>query len=869
MQRGRWWILVPFVALLGLAVWATVRGSGDAEVMPGDHAAQAEPVGEGVAPPALRGSELGQGATGPTPHDVEPEAAEAHENTLTVVGSVRNEARNPVEGARVEVRLGRETLARTVSEPDGAFRLGVPIPNAEVPTVARLEAKGEDGRVAIQWVVLKADPLWGSPDLTNPRDVGTLVLEATHSLAVVVHGTTGARGRVTVWIDDEVGGGSFGVPFHRVEARAGEEIRISGLAAGPYRVIAAAEGCGRVAELVKIPRQEASPLALELGTERVLDIEVVDENEVPVAGARIEVRELAQWSAMAFFAAYAPTPTIPPTGTDGRTQVRGLRTGEELYVRAFAESYEAPGLGPGPGVARSKGDATTVQIVMKRLRTLRWPIVAGDSPVPPPDARIELRKWRADMPDLPPHGRMHGTTLEVEGIGGPGMTALAIAPDGSLTVLRMPQEGDVGPETAFSRPRAIEVAASYPDGSPASGISASAQREDGWAALGGPVVTGPDGVARITGLLPGEAAVGVVGAGRSLGTVDLTAGDVRVEATVARPRDVVIRVTTDGQPGLPEAYRLSGTDPRTVTEDREQGALRFTWQPWDVDAETTFELTSDGYRPARATLSAGDPGPHEIALDLMPAGRLELAVDLPVDKKVRFVLQVWDEATQTWVAADQDSAVFGGAQHLHFDPAGRATLTELPTGRYRLVETHARLASTPATVVAGGAPVSIHLDVSNAGWARGMVLGPDGQPVAGARVAVVGEPEVVKGVGPPEPRGETGEDGKFIVRVPGDRDVVLEASHHLLRPAPDGGRLVLRHPGEGHVLRLAAGPTASVELDRETRGDTQWPQQGRLTIRLYRDGLEGQPVREMLVLPEGRSLHRFFSSPYLVLPAEP
>ena len=54
-------------------------------------------------------------------------------------------------------------------------------------------------------------------------------------------------------------------------------------------------------------------------------------------------------------------------------------------------------------------------------------------------------------------------------------------------------------------------------------------------------------------------------------------------------------------------------------------------------------------------------------------------------------------------------------------------------------------------------------------------------------------------------------DGSFAVRVPGDRPVTLVAEHPQLVPAPDGGRVEVREPREGVVLRLV--DRAALERD--------------------------------------------------------
>jgi hypothetical protein len=190
----------------------------------------------------------------------------------------------------------------------------------------------------------------------------------------------------------------------------------------------------------------------------------------------------------------------------------------------------------------------------------------------------------------------------------------------------------------------------------------------------------------------------------------------------------------------------------------------------------------------------------------------------------RFELVLQERRTDEWASVDVRQTAQGATPRFE----------GLRAGRYRLYDRLSGVGSAPIDVVPVASAVAT-LDLSAAAEVEGVIESPDGIRLVEARLFVDGEPA---------PRGRLRGNGTFRVRVPGDRDVTLRATHPLLREAT----AVVRAGQSAVVLRLAAGARATLTLDREPPGD----EGGR--VLLFDGVAAGTPAFEGDVFVEGRSV---------------
>jgi hypothetical protein len=200
------------------------------------------------------------------------------------------------------------------------------------------------------------------------------------------------------------------------------------------------------------------------------------------------------------------------------------------------------------------------------------------------------------------------------------------------------------------------------------------------------------------------------------------------------------------------------------------------------------------------------------------------------------VLERWSDEDQAW-------AVHQGIAHSAMDHQ-EGTSILLPPGRYRAKDRKSGLATDPVNIESG-AEVRIVLDLTRAGFVRGRVEIPAGTDPALARVRV-------DGIDLREFGGNLlslARDGTFQLSVLPDTSITLEASHPLLRAA---NKVPVTGPRDGIVLRLEAGPTATVELDRAPVDIRN--ARPEIAVLLYRGEPEGEPVARLRAVAEGSAL---------------
>jgi hypothetical protein len=769
---------------------------------------------------------------------------------VRVVGRVVADA-EPVAGSLVSVLLEGEPLdARATTGGDGTFALAVRLPPRA--RLAPAYVRAHDAATGGVGFARLGPP----PDHLPPPsevDVGTIRLGAALALDVSVHRGCEPRGPVVVTASPSGWDGPSPGAARAVASDDGT-CRLEGLAPGTVRVVAAAEGCGRASVIAVLPREEAGPLRLTLGPERVVAVTVVEAGAVaPVARATLSVVEVFATGPDGFDSRSIPGTASLETDGSGRAEVRGLGAQDALWVHA-----QAPGFARSERVRVGAGE-TSARVELSRLRRMTWRIDPARSTPPPPEGTV-LPLGRAPgghLAEIPASARMEGGRVVADDWPPAHADAVATAPDGSTARLRSTKEAEA-PDTWFLHPRSIEVLVRYPDGEPAAGIPIHVTTP-GNNPLAAPVETDASGLARIDGLPEGTAQVAAFGptmstAGRAIGAVDLSRGGGRLEHVIERELRGELRVRLEGRPALPEAYAVSlGFSPVVVeSADRARGVVRIRFRPGRrAFAAYPITIRARGWLDATADLPAPTTPDERTSaeVDLRPAGRVALTV---VGGPRHYDLELQHEVPPPgdWVAVANSGVrnlgpEAAGARDLAIDAAGRAVRDCLEPGTYRFVETTSGFLGRTFRVAAGETS-DVSVDLSSVGRVRGRVVVP---PDEDARLAHVHRMDPPPGRWSGWPPIHVATDGTFSTLLPGTHAVTFEASHPLLRPAGEQGRATVTSPREEPTLRLERAALATLRLDgAPPRRQTSCP------VRLFRGSTSGEPVASLVGRLDGERL---------------
>jgi len=733
-----------------------------------------------------------------------PEPAPPTEDAFQVTGVVIDDAGDPQVGASVVIEHLHGHGARGTTDAEGRFAFAVAVtPLGRATLVAR---KGE--RVAIRSLYFSKKP--------GTVDVGKLVLVAGHHVEVVVRSPCDAVPPASLLVAIE--GAKSGGTVARTETDAEGRARLGPFPPGACRIFAFAKGCGRGEAVVTLPQEQPTPIEIEVEEARDVVVTVVDGGTgKPIAGARLELTEHVRIPGSVRVQGYLPTLVIAPTDENGRTTIRGLTLSVRLLVAVKVEgrptvTQNASGLRQ----PRIDPEVTEVRIELPALRTVRWFITEKEGPIPEDGTLLTLRngpqsKWVA----LPEGGRVEDGHIVVDSLLPTYIHGLAVTPDGRIARLFAKNDAELGMETSFRSPRTIEVVATYSDGAPVTGMWAHL-RGPGNNAVGEPVQLDDRGTATIRDLHGMKVTVFLskverAFGGTAIGTVDLDKGSGRVEATLARKREVRLHITLDGKPGIPAKITartwsgMSSTSWPIEVVDKGRGLARFEWQPAAPGATAKVGLNTPGWVPKDPTfglrLEDTGSGPIERTLELVSGGTLEVRILMPKNGRANVVPQRWDEQRARWVIEHGTPVIP--------TPDGRATITPLRAGRHRLAARSGGGVSAPVDVVRGQT-ASLTFDLSKAGMATGRIELPEGMDVSQARVQTDGRSYYPNSFGD---RQSVWSDGTFRVMLSGTEEVTLRPEHPLLVPAREGGTLKLRAPRDGLVLKLVAGPQITAKLD--------------------------------------------------------
>ena len=842
--------LVVGLVLLVLALQAVDPLPPDPAVETGGGTAPEELPGAGptlisTSPPPPRSVATEPVATDPT--ELPAELAKTH---VVVQGRATYPDGRPASGAAIELLRGDAHQVGGRADADGRFAVRVERPTHVVAGNTTIWARDDAGRTG-------RDRVWISPVAGIPVEAAAVVLKERYALAVHVSGPDGSGCVANVFV---LGGNrqELGVLAAIGTTNEQGDLRVDGLDVGSFRVLAVAAGAGRGHAMANVLADEPSSVHIQLPPARDVEVSVVAaDGGAPVPDARLVLIERLSGEGWATYCAYLPQQGIPPTDAAGLTSIRGLGVDEVLIVFVEAPGYAPIGWGESfydrntPQVAP---DATELRIEMQVPRRLHWPLTDADGPVPPDGTivRIEQASGAVET-SMPETGVVEGGELVADGFGMGHVHALAHAPNATVARLFCRADSTEGHPTSFRPARRVTVRCTRPDGSPATGLWVLL-RDQGGNALRPAIQVDEQGVANVDGLHGRLADVYVSEVptsygGQRIGGVNLAEQGGEFDVVVPFPRQALLRITVDGDPGVPPDLTLQAVGGASFARargtlqdvDEAAGTVLIPWCPPIGATQQRWNVTASGYPATVIVLeSQGGEGPDVFDVPLARGGTLELAIDMPGDGKVQPFLQRYREQHDDW------GMVFGKLWDA--SAPGSPTLRRieaLEPGRYRAADGVSCVASEAVDLVPGQT-ARLHLRLGQAGIARGRVLGADGQPRARVAVEVRGVDLRQNMPGVRSLTATTKDDGSFEVRVPGDRDVTLVPVHDTLRPAAEQGTVVLRQPRDDIVIRVEESGTFHAVFGRDIADTRSRGGSAKVRVLLFQEDA-ADPVRETSV----------------------
>jgi hypothetical protein len=760
-------------------------------------------------------------------------------------GRVVDEHRYPVAGARVELCVpGVEAPAGT-SGADGRFALEFAI--AKLPGEGcSVRARDASGRAGFTY-------LWVGPAKEGELvevDAGAVVLLEACTLRVRVRDgnapSPGAEIRLALGHDRVFAG--------IARANAAGEALLDALPRGVVHIDATSgETTGHARAFVP----EETETLIDLAPCLAVQVLVVDkESGAGIGGAELQVdssypvpmplpgEESPAGLGNQEYWSLRPLPELArTTDSEGHATIEGLAPGQKYDLHVQAHGYcsnDDP-----VRIPPRDGSAGPVRVeLVHATRIVSWPVVAGEVGVPPDGSVIELRHApgsyaRGDAPEPPPPGHMKGASLVGENII--GSSFLAEAPDGAVANIWVDDGSEIGNETSFRRPRTIEVLVHEASGKAAARAVAIA-RDQGNNDLCEGVAADGEGRAVLAGLYGKLADVYVGVAGeyphQLAGSVDLTKGDGRVEATLATMAAVRLRVLLDGRPGLPAKFQVWGA--RLVEEFPDLGELSIALSVAHPGETMRFGVRAPGFLTASTELVPPTDGSvAQAQVELVRGAVLLARVELSDTERASILPQRFDEESKKFEAERK----FGFQRMSQPNgPDSSFVYSGLTPGRWRVVDERSGAASTEAELFPGGGEARVELDLRSVTWVSGRVEVPDPAELARVVVLVGGVDAApsgrswLPGLAPPE--GASAGDGSFRVRVPGDRTVTLVPWHPWLVPAADAGTCDVREGRDGVVLRLVEGDEVRLPVSHLAAS----PLVSSLRIGRYSGDAIGEPL---------------------------
>lgn len=744
-------------------------------------------------------------------------------DALRVRGRVCGRDRRPVAGAAVTATFAHGDGGQAVSLADGSF--AVQIPRSPIGSDLLMVVARQDEQVGGL-----SSYLWESK-LKDEVDVGALVLGPGHELLVRVTRDDAPVAGASVVLEtlDRM------VQFASSVTDVLGEAIFEATPEGSVVVTARSDGASGLVRAV-LPGDDR--VAVELEADRDHEIRVTDaEDSSPIAGAsvscmlefRVPARDNPTLLSDSEGNTVRPDPSRSTrTDEEGVAWIPAAGTWDSLGITVKATGY-APHSERGD---RLLGDEPVLQVQLTALdlRTVRWPIEAGELPPPEDGTELEVRRvsWMEEWNEtdtVPGPARVEGGEVVLPGVDGRA-NFLATAPDGAIARLHCEAEESEGDPVAFRRSRSIEVTVRDAARAAVEGASVVA-RNQGNNPLHPPVRTDSNGTCVIPGLYGGLADVmvtakGHTGRGSFVGSVDLEQGDARIEATLPLLARVRLRFLLDGVRALPPRYRISCRAGCAVEdEDPERGEVVVSTpvEPGSTDP-IEFWVRGEGYLSgsAEATLRPGED--EAIAeVELIRGGALVVQVLREPNERVRISLEREDPQTGEVRLMKQRQQIPNG-------PNGTFLFDRLASGTYRAIDERSKQASAAVQIIEGQPAARVMLDISEAQWVTGTVIAPPDTVLQQVRIVVEGEGIGAKrqthrfGLNRPGESVVRG-DGSFWVRIPGDRPVLIWPWHPRLQPAVEGGDVATTTGLENVELKLddAAGVVIPApQLERNVRG---------------------------------------------------
>ncbi|MGE0190657.1 MAG: hypothetical protein AB7T63_01330 [Planctomycetota bacterium] len=838
-------VVVAAAVLIALALWPT---SGEPEV-PGDVAPSVvadDPPPTGRAPtleagpqPAASPPAAPSGAPASTP-GVEPDG-------IRVEGRVVKGMGVPAVGAEVRVVPAAPGGTSVKTDAEGRFVVWAAGINPATFGVTTVFAEDDEGRAA-------RTTLYLMQAVSDRIDAGVLTLTTGEVLEVEVVPPPGIVGPADVYVFGEDGRMSAAWAHGRTDAAG--RFRAVGLPRGAIRIVARTGGSGRAVVRSYLPLQPPGPLRVELPPDRTVEVTIVSAaTGEPVEGASVHALERFGPGRMVNPRVYAPP--IPPATSDaqGNVLLTGLGPADSLFLLVQADGY-MPIAGSQAAADHMRAyilpGTSTLRVELQPVRTIRWPLTDRGGEQPTDGTVVRLSPDGALRGEiLPTHGTIENGALVASGFGPGRIHGVAVEPGGRVAELSCAPRSDEGTATSFRDGSSVIVRVRNSDGTPAQGVWVILR--GGSALLEEARLVDGEGTARFGSLAGRQADVFVAHtpkpwAGDHVGAVDLRRSVNELDVVLRAPREARLDVTVDGVASLPDELIIE------LGHDGSEGGLyeRVVPDRIDPDGSVVFQWTPPPGRPSRPLQVRGrgttrfggrlyvdaSHGSDSLAVPLESAGILVLDLALPSDRSINLTLERWEAAVDRWEWTD-----FRGGTMPSPAPNGELVLQPLRLGTYRVYD-RTLLVALPTFDIRAGETTRLAWDLSRSGLVQGRVEAPEGTQLQAIDLMLYGvdvSPDVVN----PVAKGavaRTGRDGTFRVRIPGDRDVVLEPRHPTLVPARQGGRVTLREPRDDVVLRLERAATFRVALDRDLVLPLHLRSNPRLAVRLFRGEPAGEPA---------------------------
>ena len=516
MSKSAWLLVIAVLALTG---WLLMRGGADEEgPAQSEIAVDAGPEDSAeekrapvlLATPEVDPHEEGAAEARDATDARRAGSADGREGDTHYEGIVVDEKGKAAAGVAIVARFERRVIAEMTSDEDGKYTFWASFePDHRAWAQGLIVAKAADGRVGTGPFLAWAGGMTMSEIDPKNRTIAPVRLGKGSPLAIDVTSSCSGGLPANIWIVPTQGAVAEALIVTATDAQG--HVTVPALPPGVWRVIAAADGCGRASAVVQLPKPELAHVELELPDARTLTVTVQDKaTEEVIAGAQVAVEEYVKLIGVHGRGALVSQPSVYTADEEGRVLIHGLGTTERLYLRAFAEGYPNPknGIHGGQERVRVDPDQTEAIIRLQQARTIRWTFEDKGLGIPPDGTAIQLTPYvNSGLKDIPTSGVMDGRELVVEGWAPGFAAAIAHAEGYGAARLQSKKDATEGYPTAFYPERKIEFFAKNQDGTPATDLYLTA-RDPGNNAIGEPIPTNEEGYAALTGLYGGPRLAG-------------------------------------------------------------------------------------------------------------------------------------------------------------------------------------------------------------------------------------------------------------------------------------------------------------------------------------------------------------------------